>query len=182
VTRDTKSKKRRKLPLVRARRQKIDPTQFGSVRMTEDMLQAELVVVVPAPKEGISVRATPHEPPLSQPVQGILDSEQHGLRPVKTSEVSDIEFVAEHKRDLALLSQLFEGKDEWDGHEDDIEENGSRSNESAPEAEEAVDIPDSTSIEEEESSDDSESQTLDQVAPASNTTRLKDLFLPANAG
>ncbi|PVG02439.1 hypothetical protein CPB86DRAFT_579707 [Serendipita vermifera] len=188
ISRGTNLKKRkRKLPLVRQRRQKIDPTQFGAVRLTEDMLQAELLVVVaPPPKE---TSATLHEPPSNtvNTVKHAQNHEQHRPPLAKSLETLDVDFVAEHSRDLALLTQLFEGKEEWDGREDDIDENGSKGDENASEAEEAINTPNDAQKDEtnetntSDESDGQESEAVGQAAPTSTTTLLKDLFLPANS-
>lgn len=114
-----KKKKRKIMPPTRARRQKIDPSLYNRVHMTERMLLAEQVVVPPT----LVLTSTPAAlPPVKSPVQSkkekVIRQESSNL----VEQDEDNPYLVERQRDLGLLALLFDGKDKWEGKEDDLED------------------------------------------------------------
>lgn len=173
-----KHRKRRITPITRARRRKIDPTMYGAVHLTEEMLAAEHVVI--AKEESRPVKVV--QPPKTKTQTKRVEKEESDL------ENDDFNpYQAEKANGLSILAQMFAGKEEWDGREDEAVEEQIIS-EVAEEDEEVriqtVEGPPSTASESSDipkhlSEAPSEPQPA-EPAPMAASTRLKDLFaMPA---
>lgn len=143
ISPDSTQKKKRRIraPLVRARRQRIDPTKYGPVHVSGVLLDTPTIVVPsssrplktvqrPPPKIGLrQIQRADNEP------NGITenDLEMEIVATPKVAKSKEIEktFTAERARNLALLSGLFGDKDVWEGREDSggIEDGASESGE-----------------------------------------------------
>ena len=123
----TKKKKRVRAPLVRARRQRIDPTKYGSVHISGVLLDTPAIVVPSSPKTVQMAPPTSELSHIQKADERMKEGTQNalGVEPValpKAAKSKEIEkaFTAERARNLALLSRLFGDKDVWEGHEDDV--------------------------------------------------------------
>jgi len=128
LERTQKKKRRVRAPLVRARRQRIDPTTYESVHVSGVLLGAPSIIVPSSSRPSKMVQMPPPTSGLRQiqkadeKLNKITESDL-GVEVVATPKAAkskEIErvFAAERARNLALLSGLFGNKDVWEGHED----------------------------------------------------------------
>ena len=128
VDRTQKKKRRVRAPLVRARRQRIDPTKYGPVHVSGVLLDTPTIVV---PSSSRPSKIVQMHPPTLGPGQiqkagdKPNDISENDLevgvdatpKPAKSKEIEKM-FAAERTHNLALLSGLFGDKDVWEGRED----------------------------------------------------------------
>lgn len=170
-----KNKQKKASPLTRARRQKIDPTLYDRVHITEIMLQADHIV---APPTIVSKKPSPVKTPVT-----LLPANGHKIPSQEPSTVivedTIDSFQAEKQKDLGLLALLFEGKEKWEGKEDDLEGIDMDIVTAASDSESS-----STGTSRIEQDDDEEVQqeSKPSLLLQAPTTRLKDLFVSEPAG
>jgi hypothetical protein len=176
----THRKKKKIKPITRARRQKIDPTRYGAIHLTEDMLQAEHVVISKASESSptrpvVPETVKPKQKPRERPVETSLVNNNVNITPSL-----DI-YQAEKQKDLSLLAQLFDGREEWIGKEDDVEVMDPVNDDGDYDEDVPMVIPPAGSAPEESSeSEETDHSSAHQSAnpvQVPTTTRLKDLFL-----
>lgn len=198
----TQKKKRRvRAPLVRARRQRIDPTKYGPVHVSGVLLDTP-TIVVPSSSRPLKTVQRPPTLGLGQIRKAddkpneVTESELE-VEIVATPKSEEIEktFVAERARNLALLSGLFGDKDVWEGREDSGGVEGGVSE--SGEYEESDDIALGLSRQGQEIMPENVADTVSPSSPPSISSgnspeksapspeqqtevkRLKDLFAPA---
>ena len=121
-----KKKHRARAPLVRARRQRIDPTKYGPVHMSGVLLDTP-TIVVPSSKWPSKTVQMPQTSGLG-PIQKADDKpneitendvEVEVIATPKVAKSKEVKvFAAERARHLALLPGLFSDQDIWEGRED----------------------------------------------------------------
>jgi hypothetical protein len=189
----SRSKKRKVVPPTRARRQKIDPTLYGSVHTTEAMLQADHVVVLPV---ALPV-GSPAEPSLvvkPPAARGPVDQKNTLASEELHDAIDDTlvnPFEAERQKDLGLLAFLFDGKEKWEGREDDLDGLEDLILEGRPpnDPKETNSLEETTRKDTVQSHGDEDSQSRESSPsppppspPTESTTRLKDLFALRTTG
>ena len=126
--RTQKKKRRVQAPLVRARRQRIDPTKYGPVHISAVLLDTPTIIVpsfswpsktvqMPPPMSGLGQTQKADEKP-NEITENDLEVELVASPKVaKSKEIKKL-FAAERAYNLALLSELFGDKAVWEGRED----------------------------------------------------------------
>jgi hypothetical protein len=137
--RTQKKKRRAQAPLIRARRQRIDPTKYGSVHISGVLLDTPAIVVPSSSRPSKMVQRMPSPTFEPKDIQKVDEKSKKTTQINLTAEIvatpkaaqsNEIEkaFAAERARNLALLSGLFGDKDVWEGHENNVGE-GAEANE-----------------------------------------------------
>jgi hypothetical protein len=124
--RTQKKKRRVRAPLVRARRQRIDPTKYGPVHVSGVLLDTPTIVVPSSSWPSKTVQMPPTsgigqvqkaDDKLNEITEDELEVEVITTpKAAKSKEIK--EFAAERAHHLALLPALFGDKDVWEGRED----------------------------------------------------------------
>jgi hypothetical protein len=203
--RPLKKKRRVQVPLVRARRQRIDPTKYGSVHISGVLLDSSAIIAPSSPRPSKMLQVAPptlglqkaNEKPKKETPNDLGAEVFATPKSLKSQETEKV-FAAERARNLALLSGLFGNKDVWEGREDsagDKVESGEYDEEgdialgptrqgrepmpaetSAPViAEERILPPHSPLV----SSNDQPDESASISEAQTEVKRLKDLFAPA---
>ena len=126
--RTQKKKRQIRAPLVRARRQRIDPTKYGPVHVSGVLLDTPTIVVPSSSRPSKMVQMPPPTLGLGQikkaddkPIDITENALEAGVdatpKAAKSQEIEQV-FAAERARNLALLSGLFGDKDVWEARED----------------------------------------------------------------
>lgn len=193
-----KKKRRVRATLARARRQRIDPTQYGSVHIAGVLLDTPAIVVPSSPRPSKMVQET-------LPTSGQASADKKLKKKTQNDEAvatpeaaksKEIEktFAAERARNLALLSGIFGDEDVLEGREDSVREEAG-ANESAeialgptrqrqgtmstdfpmPVNDVETTPPRSPPV----SSNDQPGESISILEQQTEAERLKDLFAPA---
>lgn len=169
-------KRKRKVSrvLTRLRRQKIDPTQYGATHMTEEMLQADVIMVQPTSKPTFGATLPPV---VSTGDENAITSEILASELLSTSSEPQDQLQIEKNRELEILARLFGDKDEWDGKESDFGDEPSEIEEGDGAEQLATNVELSASRTTSETEQAASSLVHRPESSASTSTRLKDLFV-----